>query len=78
LRFRSTFFKIGRPVIDRTGIEGTWIGFLHWVEIDGHPGAPDDDDIVPALQDEFGLKLESVRAPVDILVIDHIEKPDAN
>jgi uncharacterized protein (TIGR03435 family) len=39
---------------------------------------PDGGDIVPALQDEFGLKLESKKAPVDILIIDHIEKPDAN
>jgi len=33
---------------------------------------------VSALPDEFGLKLESQKAPIDILLIDLIEKPDAN
>jgi len=28
-----------------------------------------------ALQDQLGLKLESIKAPVDVLVIDHVERP---
>jgi uncharacterized protein (TIGR03435 family) len=73
------FYKaIGRPVVDETGLKGIYDGFLHWLEIDGSPGVPDDGDIIPALQDEFGLKLESRKASVEILVIDHIERPNAN
>jgi uncharacterized protein (TIGR03435 family) len=65
---------IGRPVVDETGVQGIYTGFLHWIE--ANPG--DDGDIIPALQHEFGLKLESKKAPVDIVIIDRIEKPDAN
>ena len=31
-----------------------------------------------AVEDEFGLKFESLKAPVETVVIDHIEKPDPN
>jgi uncharacterized protein (TIGR03435 family) len=34
--------------------------------------------ICTALQEQLGLKLESRRAPVDYLVLDHVEKPSAN
>jgi uncharacterized protein (TIGR03435 family) len=30
------------------------------------------------MQEQLGLKLESTKAPVDVLVIDHVEKPSAN
>jgi uncharacterized protein (TIGR03435 family) len=69
---------LGRPVVDKTGDRSIYTGLLHWLEIEGHPGTPDDDDVVPALRDEFGFRLESQKAPIDILLIDPIEKPDAN
>jgi len=31
-----------------------------------------------ALEEQLGLKLESTKAPVEIVVIDHIERPTAN
>jgi uncharacterized protein (TIGR03435 family) len=39
------------------------------------PGAP---SIFTALQQELGLKLESAKGPVEVLIIDHVEKPSAN
>jgi uncharacterized protein (TIGR03435 family) len=34
--------------------------------------------IFSAIQEQLGLKLESTKAPVDVLVIDHVEKPSEN
>ena len=59
----------GRPVVDKTGLQGLFNFRLVW---------NDDDDFMPALQDELGLRLESQKAPMDILVISRIEKPSAN
>jgi len=60
---------LGRPVVDKTGLQGLFNFRLAW---------NDDDDFMPALQDELGLRLESQKAPMDILVISQIEKPSAN
>jgi uncharacterized protein (TIGR03435 family) len=40
------------------------------------PGA--GPDIRTALEEQMGLRLESTKAPIEMLIIDHIEKPDAN
>ena len=61
--------SIDRPVIDKTGLHGTYVLNLVF-------GA--DENIMTAIEDKFGLKLESQKAQMDTLVIDHIEKPDPN
>lgn len=60
---------LGRPVLDRTGLQGLFNLQLAW---------NDDDDFMTALQDELGLRLESEQAEVDVLTIERIEKPSAN
>jgi uncharacterized protein (TIGR03435 family) len=35
-------------------------------------------DLYTAIQQQLGLKLESTKAPVDVIVIDHVEKPSEN
>jgi len=65
----SGVHPIDRPVLDKTGLRGHY-----WIQV----GWDSDDDFIPAIQDELGLKFESQKAPVDVLVIDHIEKPDPN
>jgi uncharacterized protein (TIGR03435 family) len=74
---------LGRNVIDRTGLTGQYAISLSFAPVD--PGAPAGDvtqDFAPsifqALQDQAGLKLESTKGPVEVLVIDHAEKPAAN
>lgn len=66
---------VGRVVIDKTGLSGTYDFELTWAP-DYQPDA--GPSIFTALQEQLGLKLQSARAPVDVVVIDHIEHPSEN
>ena len=72
---------LDRPVVDQTGLTGRFDLRLTWTP-DGPAQATESADAPPdlftAIQEELGLKLVSTKAPVDVLVIDHIEKPSAN
>jgi uncharacterized protein (TIGR03435 family) len=79
--------RLGRPVVDKTGLTGKYDFALTWTPAPGEMGnGPEDGpaadpggpSIFSALQEQLGLKLESGRGPVEVLVIDHVEKPDAN
>ena len=64
---------LGRPVVDRTGVSGSFDRELHWSpEPTGDASGP---SIFTAVQEQLGLKLESQRAPLEVLVIDKLEKP---
>jgi uncharacterized protein (TIGR03435 family) len=79
---------VGRPVIGRTGLTGTYDFMLKWLPdpaigtsslglpvIQQAPADPDAPNIFTALQEQLGLKLESGRGPVEVIVIDRLEKP---
>ena len=66
---------LGRAVIDRTGIAGEFDINLEWTPDESPDLGP---SIFTALQEQLGLKLEPTRAPVEVLVIDHVERPSAN
>jgi bla regulator protein BlaR1 len=70
----------GRPVIDRTGLTDYYDYTLKWMPEPGigPPGPPVDPDapsVFTAVQEQLGLKLESARGPVEVVVIDRLEKP---
>lgn len=71
--------RLSRNVIDQTGLGGEYDFDLRWTPdaADGD-SAPDGPSIFTAVQEQLGLKLESGKAPVDVIVIDHIEKPSPN
>jgi len=81
---------LDRPVIDQTGLEGRYDFTLTWTpdetQFGGRGGqAPPPADpanappgLFTAIQEELGLKLESTKAPVDVVVIDRLEKPTEN
>lgn len=74
----SRFDEVGnRLVVDETGLKGTYDFVLNGVSM--RP-APDESvtSIFTALQEQLGLKLEPQKAPVEVLVIDHVEKPTPN
>jgi bla regulator protein blaR1 len=83
--------QLGRTVLDKTGLTGRYDFTLQWTpdESQGPPGGPpgignapppdsSGPSIFTAIQEQLGLKLESQKGPVEILVIDHAEKPSAN
>jgi uncharacterized protein (TIGR03435 family) len=68
---------LGRTVLDKTGLAGKFDYTLSFAP----DGAPPDDErpsLYSALEQQLGLRLESTKGPVEFLVIDHAEKPDAN
>ena len=70
-------------VVDRTGLTGGWDFELTFAPENrgGPPGAaaapvdPDAPSFFTAIQEQLGLKLEPTKGPVEVLVIDSIEKP---
>ncbi|HEY4363612.1 MAG TPA: TIGR03435 family protein [Bryobacteraceae bacterium] len=77
---------LGRPVVNKTGLTGRFDLDLRYTPGSGQAPsgdtAPDDDprtaSLFTSLQEQLGLKLEPSKGPVDVLVIDHIERPSAN
>lgn len=65
---------VGRVVIDRTGLRGRFDVDLDWGPALGAP-AESAPSIFTAVQEQLGLKLESQRGPVEVLVIQHAECP---
>ncbi len=67
--------QVGRPVLDRTGVRGEFDFNLQW----SPEQAPDSGSpsIFTALQ-PLGLRLISTKGPVEIVVIDYVEKPSDN
>ncbi len=76
----NLYYSVGRPVLDKTGLRGSYDFTLDWTPDYGGPPAADSNgvDIFTALQEQLGLKLEPQRAPIEMLVIDHAERPSAN
>jgi uncharacterized protein (TIGR03435 family) len=69
---------VGRPVIDRTGLSGTYDLTLEWAGmLNGQPN-PDGPTFEKALREQLGLKFVSDKGPVEVLVVDHVERPGAN
>jgi uncharacterized protein (TIGR03435 family) len=85
--------QLGRIIVDKTGLTGNYDFTLEWTPDEGGPpqskpqdgstpsaaNAPDPGaSVFTAIQEQLGLKLESTKGPVDVVVIDHIEKPTEN
>jgi bla regulator protein blaR1 len=85
--------QLGRTVIDKTGLTDQYDIVLNWTPEPGQGGGPfggppppyaiqaadsSGPSIFTALQEQLGLRLESQKGPVPILVIDSIEKPSEN
>jgi uncharacterized protein (TIGR03435 family) len=78
-------FRVGRPVVDQTGLTGRFDFRVEFSPDEStptlHPPAVPNDagtSIFTALQEQLRLKLEPAKEPLDVIVIDHVEQPSAN
>jgi uncharacterized protein (TIGR03435 family) len=72
---------LDRPVLDKTGLTGTYnLSLTYTPDIPTNRGEPDPNDIsiFTAVQEQLGLKLEPQKAPIEVLVVDSVEKPSEN
>jgi uncharacterized protein (TIGR03435 family) len=80
--------RLGHNVLDKTGLTGKYDLAMQWPPPEDRPGPMFDagenaaessgPSIFTVIQEQLGLKLESHKAPVEVLVIDHVEAPSAN
>ncbi len=81
---------LARTVVDKTGFTGTFdvrleftpdvsLGGLPWPPPGAAPASPDlHGTLFTAIQEQLGLRLESAKGPVDVVVIDAVERPSEN
>ncbi len=78
---------VDRPVLDQTNLTDRFDFTLTWAPDDSQfggrmpppaaiPNPP--PGLFTAIQEQLGLKLDAVKAPADVMVIDHVEKPSEN
>jgi uncharacterized protein (TIGR03435 family) len=72
--------QLDRPVIDDSGLLGKYKFDLKWTPDAGpcHGAAGDQPSLFTALQEQLGLKLDSIKGPVDSLAIDFAARPSEN
>lgn len=77
----SSWGNLGRPVVDETGLTGNFDFVMDYTP-DPRPAYATIDSGGPgfqeALKQQLGLQLDSQRAPVEFLVLDHVARPDSN
>jgi uncharacterized protein (TIGR03435 family) len=69
---------VGRVIIDKTGLTGQYDFDLAWARRDDPDSGESGPSVFTALQEQLGLRLEPAKAPLDVVVIDHIERPSEN
>lgn len=79
--------QAGRIVVDKTNLAGEYSFDLRWAPEEGMPGAQHADSAAPtealpsiftAVQEQLGLRLVSSKGDVELLVIDHVDRPSEN
>src|ERR1700744_373740 len=78
----ATNSRVDRAIIDGTGFNGTFDATLHFTPDNPDPEHADEITVglplTEALRDQLGMKLENGKGSVDVVVLDHIEKPTDN
>ncbi|MDE3197992.1 MAG: TIGR03435 family protein [Acidobacteriota bacterium] len=69
---------LGRSVQNATGLRGCFDFLMRWTPWDANAAPDAPPDLLTAIQEQLGLKLEASRGPVPLVVIDRVEPPSAN
>jgi uncharacterized protein (TIGR03435 family) len=80
--------RMQRVVVDRTGLPGAWDFELSFAQetpggplppgVELPPVDPNAPSLVTAIQEQLGLRLQSTKGPVEVLVVDGIERPTSD
>jgi len=73
--------NLGRPVVDQTGLTGTYDWVMEFIdEREGHFVPPDAEGLsfTGALEKQVGMKLAPTKTTIETLIVDHIERPTEN
>ena len=73
-------FNVDRAIVDHTGLQGLFDLNLEWTSDripapNGGSTFDDNPSLFTALQEQLGLKLAATKGPVDVVVVDHVERP---
>jgi uncharacterized protein (TIGR03435 family) len=72
-------FFLDRPLVDQTGLTGKYDITLRYTHDEANATDPDaPPGLFTAIQEQLGLKLDAVKAPTDVYVIDHVEQASPN
>lgn len=71
-------YQVDRIVVDQTGLTGYFTFTLEWTPDSVRDADSTAPSLVTAIQEQLGLKLESGKGPVEVLVIDSVERPSEN
>jgi uncharacterized protein (TIGR03435 family) len=70
--------RLHAPVVDKTGLTGPFDYNIVFSREDNPSDTGGPPALITALQEEMGLRLEKTKSQVDIIVVDHVEKPAAD
>ena len=74
--------RLDGPVVDETGVTDSFDFTLEWsnAAMRAEPGraAPDGPTLFTALPEQLGVRLEARKLPIDVLVVDRVERPTEN
>ena len=70
--------RVDMPVVNRTGLEGLFNVKLEWAPESSQREPDPGPSLFTAIQEQLGLRLRAGKAPVEVLVVDHAEKPGEN
>ncbi len=76
----SLSYQLHRTVLDGTGLSGKFDLSFSWLTPYGPDVSPESSEssLLTALREQLGLKLQSAKGPVEVLVVDHLEMPSEN
>lgn len=71
-------YALDHVLVDRTGLGGYYTMDLNWNPDEGPTSMSTAPSLRTALQEQLGLKIETQKAPIPVLLVTHVERPEAN